>query len=146
MVGDERGFGPERPVTRAEMAVVMGKLLNLDYNYYTAICPFDDVYDWARGRVGACYANGIVSGRGEGVYDPGATVTAVEAASMLMRALGYFQYTSLPPWSSARTPLPPRTTATSSTLHRSLKETVPTMCTVRTTSAMTPILMITRLT
>jgi len=94
MVGDERGFGPERPVTRAEMAVVMGKLLNLDYNYYTAICPFDDVYDWARGRVGACYANGIVSGRGEGVYDPGATVTAVKAASMLMRALGYFQYSN----------------------------------------------------
>mgnify|MGYP002508465835 CR=1 FL=1 len=29
MVGDDRGFGPDRPVTRAEMAVVMGKLLNL---------------------------------------------------------------------------------------------------------------------
>ena len=94
MVGDERGFGPERPVNRAEMAVVMGKLLNLDYNYYEAICPFNDVYDWARGWVGACYANGIVSGRGEGVYDPGTTVTAVEAASMLMRALGYFKYQS----------------------------------------------------
>jgi len=94
MVGDERGFGPERSVNRAEMAVVMGKLLNLDYNYYTATCPFDDVYDWARGWVGACAANGIVSGRGDGVYDPGATVTAVEAASMLMRALGYFKYQS----------------------------------------------------
>ena len=92
MVGDERGFGPDRPVNRAEMAVVMGKLLNLDYNYYATSCPFNDVYDWARGWVGACYANKIVSGRGEGVYDPGATVTAVEAASMLMRALGYFQY------------------------------------------------------
>ncbi|WP_251318819.1 S-layer homology domain-containing protein [Flintibacter muris] len=94
MVGDERGFGPERSVNRAEMAVVMGKLLNLDYNYYSATCPFDDVYDWARGWVGACAANGIVSGRGDGVYDPGATVTAVEAASMLMRALGYFKYQS----------------------------------------------------
>ena len=94
MVGDERGFGPERSVNRAEMAVVMGKLLNLDYNYYTATCPFDDVYDWARGWVGACAANGIVSGRGDGVYDPGATVTAVEAASMMMRALGYFKYQS----------------------------------------------------
>ena len=92
MVGDERGFGPERPVNRAEMAVVMGKLLSLDYDYYATSCPFNDVYDWARGWVGACYANKIVSGRGEGVYDPGATVTAVEAASMLMRALGYFQY------------------------------------------------------
>ncbi len=92
MVGDERGFGPDRPVNRAEMAVVMGKLLSLDYDYYATSCPFNDVYDWARGWVGACYANKIVSGRGEGVYDPGATVTAVEAASMLMRALGYFQY------------------------------------------------------
>ena len=92
MVGDERGFGPDRPVNRAEMAVVMGKLLNLDYDYYATSCPFNDVYDWARGWVGACYANKIVSGRGDGIYDPGATVTAVEAASMLMRALGYFQY------------------------------------------------------
>ncbi|MEY8420841.1 S-layer homology domain-containing protein, partial [Oscillospiraceae bacterium 44-5] len=94
MVGDERGFGPERPVNRAEMAVVMGKLLSLDYNYYEAVCPFDDVYDWARGWVGACAANGIVSGRGDGIYDPGSTVTAVEAASMLMRALGYFKYSN----------------------------------------------------
>ena len=96
MVGDDRGFGPDRPVTRAEMAVVMGKLLNLDYNYYVSTCPFADVsgnYEWARGWVGACAANGIVSGRGDGIYDPGATVTAIEAASMMMRALGYFKYT-----------------------------------------------------
>ena len=94
MVGDDRGFGPDRPVNRAEMAVVMGLLLNLDYNYYVSTCPFADVsgnYEWARGWVGACAANGIVSGRGEGIYDPAATVTAIEAASMMMRALGYFQ-------------------------------------------------------
>ncbi|MEH2939865.1 S-layer homology domain-containing protein [Lawsonibacter sp. JLR.KK007] len=98
MVGDENGnFRPGDSVSRAEMAVVMGKLLNLDYNYYEAVCPFTDVagvYDWARGWVGAAAANGIVSGRGDGVYDPGATVTAVEAASMMMRALGYFKYQS----------------------------------------------------
>ncbi len=93
MVGDDRGFGPDRPVTRNEMAVVMGKLLNLNYNYYASACPFTDVAEWARGWVGACAANGIVSGRGEGIYDGEATVTAVEAASMMMRALGYFKYT-----------------------------------------------------
>ena len=96
MVGDENGnFRPGDSVSRAEMAVVMGKLLNLDYNYYSATCPFTDVsgvYDWARGWVGAAAANGIVSGRGDGIYDPAATVTAVEAASMMMRALGYFKY------------------------------------------------------
>ena len=42
MVGDDRGFGPDRPVNRAEMAVVMGLLLNLDYNYYVSTCPFAD--------------------------------------------------------------------------------------------------------
>ena len=93
MVGDDRGFGPDRPVTRNEMAVVMGKLLNLNYNYYASACPFTDVAEWARGWVGACAANGIVSGRGEGIYDGEATVTAIEAASMMMRALGYFKYT-----------------------------------------------------
>ena len=92
MVGDDRGFGPDRPVTRNEMAVVMGLLLNLNYNYYVSTCPFTDVAEWARGWVGACAANGIVSGRGEGIYDGEATVTAVEAASMMMRALGYFRY------------------------------------------------------
>ena len=56
MVGDERGFGPERSVNRAEMAVVMGKLLSLDYDYYTTSCPFSDVYDWAQGWVGAAAA------------------------------------------------------------------------------------------
>ena len=78
MVGDDRGFGPDRPVTRNEMAVVMGKLLNLNYNYYASTCPFTDVAEWAKGWVGACAANGIVSGRGEGIYDGEATVTAVE--------------------------------------------------------------------
>ena len=92
MIGNENGdFEPDKNVTRAEMAVVMAKLLNLDYKYYETTCPFNDVPDWAKGWVGACAANGIVSGRGEGVYDPNATVTAVEAASMMMRALGYFQ-------------------------------------------------------
>ena len=92
MIGNKNGdFEPDKNVTRAEMAVVMAKLLNLDYKYYETTCPFNDVPDWAKGWVGACAANGIVSGRGEGVYDPNNTVTAVEAASMMMRALGYFQ-------------------------------------------------------
>lgn len=50
------------------------------------------MYEWARGSVGACYANKILSGRSETAFDPDATVTAVEASSMLMRALDYFQY------------------------------------------------------
>ena len=63
MVGDEKGnFGPDQPVNRAQMAVVMALLLNLDYNYYEGTNHFVDVPAWAEPYVAACYANGIVSG------------------------------------------------------------------------------------
>ncbi|MEY8318992.1 S-layer homology domain-containing protein, partial [Oscillospiraceae bacterium 50-58] len=64
-------------------------------SYYASTCPFDDVsgsYSWARGPVGAAYASKVVSGRTATTYDPAATVTAVEAAAMIMRGLGYFKY------------------------------------------------------
>ena len=98
MVGDKDtgNFRPDAPVSRAEMAVVMAVLQNLTTSYYVSTCPFTDVsgsYNWARGPVGACYATGVISGRTATTFDPSATVTAVEAAAMMMRALGYFKYT-----------------------------------------------------
>ncbi len=93
MRGDDKGnFNPDSPVTRAEMAVVMALLLDLDYEYYEAICPFNDVPSWARPYVGACYANKIVSGYDANTYGSNDGVTPVQAASMLMRALGYFKF------------------------------------------------------
>ncbi|RKI71357.1 hypothetical protein D7V91_01320 [bacterium 1xD42-67] len=95
MQGDDKGnFDPDRTVSRNEMAIVMAKLLNLDYNYYKENCPFWDVPDYAKPYVGACYANGIVSGYNATTYGGADTVTAVQAASMMMRALGYFKYDS----------------------------------------------------
>ena len=95
MVGDEKGnFGPDQPVNRAQMAVVMALLLDLDYNYYEGTNPFVDVPAWAEPYVAACYANGIVSGYNTYTYGSGDSVTAVQAASMMMRALGYFKYQS----------------------------------------------------
>jgi hypothetical protein len=95
MQGDDKGnFDPDRSVSRNEMAIIMAKLLDLDYNYYSESCPFWDVPDYAKPYVGACYANGIVSGYNATQYGGADTVTAVQAASMMMRALGYFQYES----------------------------------------------------
>ncbi len=98
MVGDKDtgNFRPDAPVSRAEMAVIMSNLLGLTTSYYASTCPFDDVsgsYSWARGPVGAAYASKVVSGRTATTFDPAATVTAVEAAAMIMRGLGYFQNT-----------------------------------------------------
>ena len=98
MVGDGDGtLRPNAQVSRGEMAVIMAKLMDLDYEYYAGagIHPFNDmVGHYAEAYVAACKANGIIAGRTETTFDPSAGVTAIEAASMMMRALGYFKFAS----------------------------------------------------
>ena len=95
MEGDSAGnFDPDRPVSRAEMAVIMALLLNLDYDYYRGTKTFNDVPNWCAPYVAACYANGIISGYNATTYGSADTVNAVQAASMMMRALGYFKFSS----------------------------------------------------
>ena len=86
-------FGPENVVTRAEMAVIICKLLNgsdVDPGNFTDISKFTDVPSWAEGYVNYCNSMGIVVGVGDGKFDPNRTVSTVEAATMLLKALGYF--------------------------------------------------------
>ena len=93
MTGDENGdFNPDANVTRNEIAVVMSNLLNLDYDYYRGTNPFTDVPDWAAPYVAACAAEGVVAGIGNNMYGGSNNVTAAQAALMIMKALGYFQY------------------------------------------------------
>ena len=91
IVGDNGDFRPNDSVSRNEMAVIMAKLILGTYeaDSYVGSHPFTDVPDWASRYVAACYNSGIISGRGEGIYDGASTVTAVEAAAMMLRALGY---------------------------------------------------------
>ena len=99
---DDGGFHPEANVTRNQMAMIICALLGLDGNDFTGYRPFTDVPDWAAGAVAACEANGIVGGRGEGIYDGDAYVTGVEAAAMMLRALGY---TAMPASENWETPV-----------------------------------------
>ena len=93
MTGDENGnFNPDNNVTRNEMAVIMANLLNLDYDYYRGVNPFTDVPSWAAPYVAACAAEGVVAGIGDGLYGGDNNVTAAQAALMILKALGYFQY------------------------------------------------------
>jgi len=92
MQGDERGFRPNDPINRNEVAKVMALLLNLtpeDYAY--AVTPFVDVPEWAAPYVAACYANGITNGTSATTYSGANNVTAIQAARMMLRALGYLQ-------------------------------------------------------
>ena len=96
MVGDTNGnFNPDQKVTRGEMAVVMANLLNLKVeDFVGAKIPFTDVPEWAVPYVAACYADGITAGISATQYGFNYEVTTAQAALMMMKALGYFQYAS----------------------------------------------------
>ena len=94
MSGSNSGnFNPDGKVTRIEMAIVMANLLDLDVDYFQGQNTFSDVPAWASGYVNACAASGIVTGVGSGRFGTG-NVTATQAALMMLKALGYFQYNS----------------------------------------------------
>ena len=93
MVGDNNGeFNPDQNVTRNEMAVVMANLMEYNVASYRGTSPFTDVPSWAEPYVAACWTNGITAGYSDTIYGGSDTVTTAQAALMLMKALGYFQY------------------------------------------------------
>ena len=93
MTGDQNGkFNPDAKVTRNEMAVIMCNLLDYTVASYKGTAPFTDVPAWAEPYVAACYTNGITAGISTTQYGGNQTVTTGEAALMLLKALGYFQY------------------------------------------------------
>ena len=95
MVGDENGnFNPDAQVTRNEMAVVMSNLMAYNVATYANTSPFTDVPSWAEPYVAACWTNGITAGYSATTYGGSDNVTTAQAALMLMKALGYFQYDS----------------------------------------------------
>ena len=91
MVGDNGNFNPDKNVTRNEMAVVMSNLMQYRVATYANTSPFTDVPAWAADYVADCY-NKITSGMSATTYGGDKTVTTGQAALMLMKALGYFQY------------------------------------------------------
>ena len=93
MVGDENGdFNPDQNVTRNEMAVVMCNLMDYTVASYKGTSPFTDVPEWAEPYVAACYTNGLTAGTSDTTYGGNDIVTTGQAALMLEKALGYFQY------------------------------------------------------
>ena len=91
MVGDRGNFRPDDGVNRHEMAVIMAKLVlgNEAADNYVGSHPFTDVYPWADKYVAACYENNLISGTSSTTYGGNQPLKAVEAALMMLRALGY---------------------------------------------------------
>ena len=87
-------YGPTENVDRAQMAkmlsVIMNKGVDNSALYQSVNSGLTDITsNWAKGHINYCYTTGIIAGRGNGKFDPSATVTALEAAKMLLVAVGY---------------------------------------------------------
>ena len=87
-------YNPAGNVDRAQMAKMISVALtnneDCDTLYQNVNSGLTDITaNWARGYINYCYVRGIIAGRGDNTFDPGANVTGVEAAKMLLAALGY---------------------------------------------------------
>lgn len=91
MIGRQGNFEPDEAVNRHEMAVIMAKLVLgvKTADNYVGSHPFTDVVPWADKYVAACYENGLVAGTSATTFGGGQPLTAVQAAAMMLRALGY---------------------------------------------------------
>jgi CSLREA domain-containing protein/uncharacterized repeat protein (TIGR01451 family) len=83
---DDRTFRPENPVSRAEFAVMLVRLLKLA-PVNGPLGFTDAVPAWAAPEVGAAVRAGLILGYPDGAFRPDAQVTRAEAAVMLVRAL-----------------------------------------------------------
>ncbi|NGM83588.1 S-layer homology domain-containing protein [Paenibacillus sp. 7124] len=80
-------FAPKKGVTRAEFAKMLIRALNLENSL--AVSTFGDVKktDWFAPYVAVAAEKGIINGRGASKFDPNATITRAEMATMISRAL-----------------------------------------------------------
>ena len=86
-------FQPTGNVTRAQMAKMITIICLGNVDPTAFLGTQTDLKDinghWAEAYIKYCYSQGIISGRGNGVFDPNANVTSAEASKMLLTAIGY---------------------------------------------------------
>ncbi|MFS0726402.1 S-layer homology domain-containing protein [Paenibacillus sp. 1P07SE] len=83
-------FRPNGTITRAEMAVMIARALNLPGDAAAAATGFADDEDipyWAKSAIGQVHQLGIVNGVGENRFAPHKEATRAEAVAVLLRML-----------------------------------------------------------
>lgn len=91
-------FKPANIVTRAEMAKLVVVALGLGEYATSTTTAFPDMAGatWAQGYVAYATGLGIIKGYPDGTFKPSQTVSYPEAATMIVRALGYTDASLLP--------------------------------------------------
>lgn len=91
MNGDAGGkFNPNNTVTRAQMAAIVCRMVDLDSEYPTGKSPFRDVSAsyWASGYIQKAVSLDIISGFGDGTFRPENPLNFNQGVTMLIRAAG----------------------------------------------------------
>ena len=92
---EDGSFKPEGTVTRAEAAKMIFTIRNGGNDDASAWAgtptSFKDLsgYGWAEGYIKYCQSMGIIAGKSATSFDPGAQVTGVELAKMVLVTMGY---------------------------------------------------------
>jgi len=87
VAGDRGLFRPNDPITRAEVAAILTRALNLPPGGELRFTDAVDVPVWAQSSMAAAVEAGLVAGLGDGSLRPLRAATRAEACAMLSRAL-----------------------------------------------------------
>ncbi len=86
-------FDPNGTVTRSQMAKMIAVAMNGGSDANTGVKTNPTYTDikghWAESYIEYCSDMKIISGRGDGTFDPDSNVTGLEATKMVLTALGY---------------------------------------------------------
>lgn len=87
-------FGPNNNVTRAEFATMLLRMMNMAQNITPISTSFSDVAPnyWAAGTIEMSKSLNIVTGYTDGTFGPENNVSYEEALTMIVRAVGYENY------------------------------------------------------
>ncbi len=86
----EGAYEPESTLTRAEMATIILRTMNMEAGT-TGKVIFTDVPEthWAYANISAAYQMGIINGVSVSAFEPDSVVTYAQAVKMVVAALGY---------------------------------------------------------
>ena len=89
---DDGTYQPDKAITREELATILYRYAQLKGEGFVGasmfLMPFEDLSEisgWASESVRWCFMKGIILGRTETTFVPGATATRAEAAAMVQR-------------------------------------------------------------
>lgn len=90
-IGSDMCFDLDKPMTRAEAAVLITRMLGMEsYAKAAALThPFSDVPAWAAVYVGYMFQNNLTNGIGDGLYGSDDPLMPEQFVTMLLRVLQY---------------------------------------------------------